>query len=251
MAGDRYLIVNADDFGQSHGVNRGVIEAHEHGIVTSASLMVRWPAAAEAADYSRSHPQLSLGLHIDLCEWAYRDETWIPLYEVVPPDNLAAIADEVSRQLEMFHDLVGRFPTHLDSHQHVHRSEPVCSVLIETAGKLRVPLRDYDPEIHYCGEFYGQTGKGEPFPDAITVEGLIRVFAALPTGITEMGCHPGLEIDFESMYRSEREEELKVLCDSRLRAVIAAQGIQLRSFNDVTSHSAANQTESEMSGLEI
>jgi len=49
MFPQRYLIVNADDFGQSQGVNRGVIAAHEHGIVTSASLMVRWPAAIEAA----------------------------------------------------------------------------------------------------------------------------------------------------------------------------------------------------------
>ena len=47
MIAQRYLIVNADDFGQSPGINRGVIEAHENGIVTSASLMVRWPAAAE------------------------------------------------------------------------------------------------------------------------------------------------------------------------------------------------------------
>ena len=44
-AGTRHLIVNADDFGQSAGINRGIIEAHEHGIVTSTSLMVRWPAA--------------------------------------------------------------------------------------------------------------------------------------------------------------------------------------------------------------
>ena len=49
----RYLIVNADDFGQSHGVNRGIIEAHERGVVTSASLMVRWPAARKAAAYAR------------------------------------------------------------------------------------------------------------------------------------------------------------------------------------------------------
>lgn len=52
-AQSRFLIVNADDFGQSPGVNRGIIEAHEHGIVTSASLMVRWPAATEAAAYGR------------------------------------------------------------------------------------------------------------------------------------------------------------------------------------------------------
>ncbi len=45
----RALIVNADDFGQSFGVNRGIMEAHQRGIVISASPMVRWPAAREAA----------------------------------------------------------------------------------------------------------------------------------------------------------------------------------------------------------
>ena len=42
----RYLIVNADDFGMGRGVNDGIIKSHEHGIVTSASLMVRWRAAS-------------------------------------------------------------------------------------------------------------------------------------------------------------------------------------------------------------
>ncbi|MGA2658858.1 MAG: ChbG/HpnK family deacetylase, partial [Verrucomicrobiota bacterium] len=55
----RGLIVNADDFGLDPGVNRGIIKSHEYGIVTSASLMVRWPAAAEAAAYAREHPELS------------------------------------------------------------------------------------------------------------------------------------------------------------------------------------------------
>ena len=62
----RQLIVNADDFGQSHSVNRGILAAHERGIVTSTSLMVRWPAAAKAAALGRTHPRLSLGLHVDL-----------------------------------------------------------------------------------------------------------------------------------------------------------------------------------------
>jgi hypothetical protein len=77
----RHLIVNADDFGQSVGVNRGIIEAHERGIVTSASLMVRWPSAQEAAAYARSHTSLSLGLHFDFGEWRYRDGNWWKLYE--------------------------------------------------------------------------------------------------------------------------------------------------------------------------
>ena len=50
----RRLIVNADDFGQSAGINEGIIRCHERGIVTSASLMVRWPHAAAAAEYART-----------------------------------------------------------------------------------------------------------------------------------------------------------------------------------------------------
>ena len=79
----RFLIVNADDFGLSDGVNRGIIEAAEHGIVTSASLMVRQPAAAAAAAYARNGGKLSVGLHLDLGEWYYRDGEWLPLYSVV------------------------------------------------------------------------------------------------------------------------------------------------------------------------
>jgi len=60
MPAGRSLIVNADDFGQSAGVNAGVMATHQRGIVTSASLMVRSPAAAEAVAYARAHPSLSL-----------------------------------------------------------------------------------------------------------------------------------------------------------------------------------------------
>src|SRR5919199_1733575 len=121
MSDARALIVNADDFGLSPGINAGVAAAHERGIVTSASLMVRWPAAGEAAAYARAHPALSLGLHVDLGEWAYRDGAWVQLYQVVPEDDRAAVAEELSRQLAAFRALVGRHPTHLDSHQHVHQ----------------------------------------------------------------------------------------------------------------------------------
>jgi predicted glycoside hydrolase/deacetylase ChbG (UPF0249 family) len=229
-ADKRYLIVNADDFGRSLGVNRGVIEAHAGGIVTSASLMVRWPAAVEAAAYAREYPELALGLHFDLGEWVYREGTWLPAYEVVSADNSKAVMKEAARQLAAFRRLLGRDPTHLDSHQHVHLREPVRSALIEIAGELAVTLRHHDPRIHYCGDFYGQTGEGQPLPESISVDALIEIFAALPLGVTELACHPGLDEELQSTYRSERVEELKVLCDPRVRATIAVKGIELCSF---------------------
>ena len=65
----RTLIVNADDFGRSAGINAGVAQAHDDGVVTSTSAMVCWPGAAEAAALVRERPTLGVGLHVDLSEW--------------------------------------------------------------------------------------------------------------------------------------------------------------------------------------
>ncbi len=229
----RRLIVNADDFGLSRGVNRGIIETHERGIVTSASLMVRGPAAVEAAAYGREHPRLSVGLHVDLGEWVYRDGDWTARYVVVPTDESAAVGTEVLRQLEAFRKLMGSDPTHLDSHQHVHHDEPVRSVLAGVAREIGVPLRHYTPGVRYCGDFYGQTDKGAPVPDAIGVERLVALLRGLPGEVTELACHPGYDLDLETTYRVERAAEVTALCDPRVLAALAAEGIELCSFRDL------------------
>lgn len=228
----RALIVNADDFGQSVGINAGVARGHEQGIVTSASLMVRWPASAAAADYARAHPELSVGLHIDFGEWAYRDNDWVPMYQVLTDTHPDTVADEVDRQLAAFEALLGGPPTHLDSHQHVHRDEPLRSILRDRARTLRVPLRQVTRRARYCGDFYGQSAEGEPFPDGISVRNLLRIIGRLRPGITELGCHPADRADVpSSMYTSERMDELRALCDARVRTAIEAAAIDLCAFN--------------------
>ncbi|HWC86586.1 MAG TPA: ChbG/HpnK family deacetylase, partial [Solirubrobacteraceae bacterium] len=63
---ERVLIVNADDFGASAGINDGIVEAHASGIVTSTSLMVMGAAADHAVALAREHPALGIGLHLEL-----------------------------------------------------------------------------------------------------------------------------------------------------------------------------------------
>jgi predicted glycoside hydrolase/deacetylase ChbG (UPF0249 family) len=227
---NRYLIVNADDFGQSAGINRGIMEAHERGIVTSASLLVRWPAAPEAAAYARTHSSLSLGLHFDLGEWQFRNGRWSKLYEVVHEEDVIGVKGEVQRQIAAFRRLTGSEPTHLDSHQHVHRRPALAPVFLEIGRELNVPLRCYDPRIRYHGGFYGQDESGNSLPDLITVETLVKTLEELPGGFTELGCHPGYAADLDSMYRSERALEIETLCDPRVRRALAVNSIQLRSF---------------------
>ena len=230
MSSRRRLIINADDFGLSAGTNAGIIEAHERGVVTSASLMVRQPAAAAAAEYARENSALSVGLHVDLGEWTIREGEWVQAYEVVPYEDAEAVVREVARQLDEFRRLMHREPTHLDSHQHIHRQEPVSGIVTALGAELRLPVRDFTPAIGYRGDFYGQGDKCAPFPEGISVENLLELFRKLPPGITELGCHPGADAGLDSVYRAERLREVKTLCDPSVRAALEAGGIELISF---------------------
>jgi predicted glycoside hydrolase/deacetylase ChbG (UPF0249 family) len=224
---ERRLIVNADDLGLSEDVDRGIARAHEHGIVTSASLMVRGAHAADAAAYAAARPELSVGLHVDLGEWRCEGGTWVAAYEVVPPGDAAAVREEVAAQLERFLALTGRAPTHLDSHQHVHREEPARAALLELGEWLGVPVRELTPGIRYEGGFYGQARGGEPWPGGIASEALRALLRALPPGTTELGCHPGLGDANGSPYAAERAVEVATLCDPLVRATIEQEAIEL------------------------
>jgi predicted glycoside hydrolase/deacetylase ChbG (UPF0249 family) len=229
----RYLIVNADDFGLSPGINRGIVECVEQGILTSASLMVRWPAATEAAAYAKQNRNISIGLHVDLGEWVQRNGEWQLLYKVVDTEDKQAVEAEVTRQLAEFRRLVGRDPSHLDSHQHLHRNEPTRSFMFKLAQDLGIPLRECDPYIRYCGDFYGQDAEGEHLPDAITIANLKQILTSLPEGATELGCHPGYDDGLQTPYRIERAEEVRVLCSADIQACLKPLQIELGSFSSI------------------
>jgi predicted glycoside hydrolase/deacetylase ChbG (UPF0249 family) len=228
----RFLIVNADDFGQTPGVNRGIIAAHENGIVTSASLMTCGEGVREAVDYALAHPALGVGLHVDLGEWFYRDGAWHPRYERVCLEDGGEVARELASQLDAFQRLMGRAPTHLDSHQNVHLREPARRCFIEAARRWNISLRACTPGLHWRGDFYGQTVEGLPYPQAIRPESLLRILETLPEGVTVLVCHPGEGADLDTTYLLEREIEVATLCDPRVRAALASGGVVLRSFQE-------------------
>jgi predicted glycoside hydrolase/deacetylase ChbG (UPF0249 family) len=183
--------------------------------------------------YARVHPRLSVGLHFEAAEWRYRDDEWYAAYRVIDADDPDQVAVELERQLAAFVRLLGRQPTHLDSHQHVHQSEPARSILLARAAELGVPLRNCSERVAYNGNFYGQTGQGEPFPEGISLETLTAMIEALPAGWTEFGCHAGYADDLDSVYTTEREEELRVLCSGDLRKILERASVRLASFHDL------------------
>jgi chitin disaccharide deacetylase len=211
----KLLIVNADDFGASLGTNRGILEAHLRGIVTSTSLLVNAAASAEAAELAAGAPDLSIGLHADL-------------------DGVDAeqVSDTLERQLERFEALMGASPTHLDTHHDTHRHPRAFPAVVEFARRHRLRLRGH-ALIRVCTKFYGQWG-GETHAEQISVAGLERVLADIEDLVTELTCHPGYrDAALRTSYDAERELEVQTLCDPAAREIVARLGFRLTSFHEL------------------
>ena len=218
-----YVIVNADDFGNSEGINCGIIEAHERGIVTSTSLMVNTPATVAAVKLARAYPHLGVGLHVN---FTGEGECLVDL------QDRQAVKRELEEQFNRFVDLTGQFPTHLDSHQHVHREFNVGHLFIKLSLCYGLPLRGYS-EVVYNSRFYGQWEYGKTEERYISVEFLISLLKAAEGGFTEIACHPGYVVaEFTPVYNKERGIELKSLTDPRVKAAIEEEDIQLINYRD-------------------
>src|SRR4051794_19898944 len=107
---NKQLIVTADDFGLTDGVNRAVVFAHQQGVVTSASLMVNASAFDSAVELARHNPGLDIGLHLNL--------TNKPFALALRPHRVH-LEREIRSQIEKVLG-TGLQITHLDGHKHVH-----------------------------------------------------------------------------------------------------------------------------------
>ncbi|MGB8006797.1 MAG: ChbG/HpnK family deacetylase [Terriglobales bacterium] len=149
----RQLIVNADDFGLTAGVNRGIVEAHTSGVVSSATLMANGAAFGDAVASARSAPKLSVGCHVVLVDGK----------PVSPPDTVDTLLairsapDHFYSSLSGFaaRAMLGGFDrdqlvaevvaqirklqaagvqvTHLDTHKHAHIFPEILGALLRAA----------------------------------------------------------------------------------------------------------------------
>jgi chitin disaccharide deacetylase len=215
----RLLIVNGDDFGMARGVNKGIIDAHTNGILTSTSLMVVGHAAQDAAVRCRAHPELSVGLH-------FVDDGSSEL------DDPAQAERSFRLQLERFRELMGRDPTHVDSHHHVHAEAYRMTRFEELVRPLGVPLR-HDGQVAYIGGFWPEREPGVRNLDYIRRPALRRLIdTEMGEGFTELGCHPArVTEDLKSSYRDERELELQTLTEVGLREELEGAGVKLVSYH--------------------
>ncbi len=245
----RRLIVNADDLGRTRGVNAGILEAHQRGIVTSATLMVNYPAAAEVKALAAAAPGLGIGLHVQLSGGPpqlppARLPSLVGKEGLLPPtpDGLAEadpgeVLAEVRAQLARFRDLLGRDPTHFDSHHHSHRVPPVFAAVVAVARETGRPVRLADPPmaalLHRERIATSDRFDESFFDQAATLEGLLGRLRSLPEGTTELMCHPAVvdqELRSTSSYADPRDREREVLASAAAREAVRARGIELISF---------------------
>jgi len=157
------LIVHADDFGIAEAVNRGIVEAHEHGIVTSTSIMATGAAFAHAVALAKSHPMLDLGVHLTLTEERplLADTAAASLVGAdgrFPPHvaqfaglqlrgkiSSAAVRAELDAQVRKVLD-TGLAVSHLDGHQHVHVLPRVAAIVAELAARYGISAVRYPAE---------------------------------------------------------------------------------------------------------
>jgi predicted glycoside hydrolase/deacetylase ChbG (UPF0249 family) len=130
----RLLVITADDLGLAPGVNRGIIEAHDAGTLTSASMMVNTPAFAAGVALARTRPRLGVGLHLNLIAGRPltaaatltnpRTGAFHPLAELARRAVSGRVrADDVRRECDAqlrALSAAGIVPTHLDGHRHAH-----------------------------------------------------------------------------------------------------------------------------------
>jgi predicted glycoside hydrolase/deacetylase ChbG (UPF0249 family) len=152
----RQLIANADDYGRSPGVSRGILQAHREGIVTSTTVMVNVDDVQRHVAEALACPELGIGVHLVFCSWR----------PVLPPETVPGLVDEkgfflgqstfwdraeeipleqlraeLTAQVVRFTSLAGRRPDHLDCHQFVHAHPRLFEVYVDLAHRLHLPLR--------------------------------------------------------------------------------------------------------------
>jgi chitin disaccharide deacetylase len=270
----KQLTVNADDFGFTPDVNRGIVEAHRRGIVTATTLMANGEAFEDAVRLAAEAPELDIGCHLILISGRSL-LTGRPLAASVP-QLVAALArrqirvyDELNAQVKRIVE-AGIRPSHLDTHKHTHLAPPVLEAVARlgeeygirwirrpfdfplngrrgavprlkrvTSRALGLLRRHFRAVLARHGCAATDHFAGFQITGTLRAAELVELAAALPEGTTELMCHPGYcgaaLRSARTRLKESRERELEALCSAEVRAALERHGIELVNYRTMES----------------
>lgn len=269
MTPARKLIVNADDFGFTRGVNDGIVEAHRRGILTATTLMANGGAFEHAVELARANPKLDIGCHLVLVQ-GESVVTGRPL-----PASLTELLRRVaSGKLPIYEELsaqvrkifaAGILPSHLDTHKHTHLLPPVLDAVSRISQEQGITWvrRPFDFPLNgkpggvpvsrrIVSRSFGLlrrrflrvlTSRGCKTTDHFAgfqltgrfhTQELVALIRQLPEGSTEFMCHPG-HCDEELLsaatrLTTSREEELAALVAPETRQALTEGQVELVNY---------------------
>jgi len=255
----RRLIINADDFGLDVAVNEAVEKAHRDGVLTTASLMVGAPAAADAVARARQMPNLGVGLHLVLADGpCASNPADIPALVGVDGrfgDQMARDGARffflpwVRRQLER--EIRAQFAAfaatgltldHVNAHKHFHLHPTILSLILRIGREyglraVRVPQEPNTAplltpwlalmrwRLRRAGIVSNDQVYGLAATGAMDETAVLAVLNALPPGLSEIYLHPATHGGITAtMHDYRHSDELAALLSPRVRAAIAATG---------------------------
>ena len=259
----RRLAVNADDFGFTCDVNRGIVEAHRNGILTSTTLMANGAAFDDAVRLARENPTLDIGIHGVLVQGPGLPSDVKALIQALVLRRIQPY-DELKRQVDRILE-AGIRPSHFDTHKHTHLLPPVLDAVARLCQEYRIswvrrpvdlPLTTPPAEVPLStrlvsramagvrGRFHRVLSRrGLKTPDHFAgfqltgrfhTRHLVELIRALPDGFTEFMCHPGYCTDelraARTRLKESRQRELAALLDPAVRAAVDESGVRLCAY---------------------
>lgn len=211
---NKLLIVNADDFGMSPGISRGILHCLKNGIVSSTSVMVDNPYLYDTKELIKKNSQVDWGVHVTIGKSRI---------------SIKNIASETERQLRVFYNVFKIKPSHIDFHKGFKFNKKIYFALRMFAKKVDISFR-YDNQ-HFIETRYHGVHENKPSIDSISTDHLIECLKDVRSGVTELICHPGWTSNrLTDPYRIQRNKEVEVLTSQRIKSEIRRRKIKLVTY---------------------
>lgn len=245
------LIINADDFGYSTGINYGIIHSYQRGILSSTTMLANMPGFEEGVKLVEENPDLGIGIHLALtCGSPLRDDVPslvenngelhnLSFYEKDFEIDLDELYREWKEQIEKIINS-GIEPTHIDSHHHVNAIEPITEVFVRLANEYKLPVRNnftVPDEIKTTKRFNTTFDLISMVKELWKPMELRNIIQECKTfGTVEAMCHPGYVDNVllnNSSLRDSRAVTVSELQRSDYAKILEENEVQLGTYADL------------------